>query len=65
MPRRRDAKTSPAGCRGAIKGAIRAFAQQGIPAKLVGSFLTANKVHGFDCPGCAFPDKTGRPLVDS
>ena len=65
MPRRRDATTSPAGGRGAIKGAMRAFARQDIPAKLVGSFLTANKVHGFDCPGCAFPDKTGRPLVDS
>src|SRR5690606_31809896 len=31
-----------------------------------GSFLHANKVHGgFDCPGCAFPDKPGRPLLDS
>ena len=66
MSRRHDAKkTSPAGGRGAIKGAMRAFALQDIPVKLVGSFLTANKVHGFDCPGCAFPDKTGRPMVDS
>ena len=65
MPRRREARTRPAGGRGAIKGSMRAFARQDIPLKLVGSFLTANKVHGFDCPGCAFPDKTGRPLVDS
>ncbi|UHQ19247.1 FdhF/YdeP family oxidoreductase [Lysobacter sp. KIS68-7] len=55
----------PAGGRGAIRGSVQAWARQGIPMKLVGSFLAANKVHGFDCPGCAFPDKTGRPLVDS
>ena len=65
MPRRHDAKDKPAGGRGAIKGAMRAFSQQQIPVKLLGSFLTANKVGGFDCPGCAFPDKPGRPLVDS
>jgi molybdopterin-dependent oxidoreductase alpha subunit len=45
---------------------VRAFARQGIPIKLVGSFLHANKLPGgFDCPGCAFPDKRGHPLVDS
>jgi molybdopterin-dependent oxidoreductase alpha subunit len=58
-------KGKPAGGRGAIAGAMRAWSQQGIPIRLVGSFLTANKVHGFDCPGCAFPDKPGKPLVDS
>ncbi|MFL6593268.1 MAG: FdhF/YdeP family oxidoreductase [Luteimonas sp.] len=55
----------PAGGRGAIRGTVRAWSRQGIPLKLIGSFLAANKVHGFDCPGCAFPDKTGRHLVDS
>ncbi len=56
----------PAGGRGAIKGSIKAFAQQGIPVKLIGSFLRANKLpDGFDCPGCAFPDKPGKPMVDS
>src|SRR5688500_14906825 len=39
MPRRREAKTHPAGGRGAIKGAMRAFVRQHIPVKLVGSFL--------------------------
>ena len=59
-------KQKPAGGRGAIGASVRAFARQGIPFKLVGSFLGANKVHdGFDCPGCAFPDKPGRPLLDS
>ena len=56
---------NPAGGRGAIKGSVRAFVRQGIPIKLIGSFAKANKVHGFDCPGCAFPDKPGNPMVDS
>lgn len=65
MSRDEDARPSPAGGRGAIKGTVRAWRQQRIAAKLVDSFLVANKVDGFDCPGCAFPDKPGRPLVDS
>jgi molybdopterin-dependent oxidoreductase alpha subunit len=58
-------KQKPAGGRGAIAGSVHAFARQGIPIKLIGSFARANKVHGFDCPGCAFPDKKGHPLIDS
>src|SRR4249919_4201849 len=56
---------APAGGRGALRGTVRAWREQGIALKLVQSFLAANKVTGFDCPGCAFPDKPGRPLVDS
>jgi len=58
-------KEKPAGGRGAIKASLKAFARQGIPIKLVGSFAKANKVHGFDCPGCAFPDKRHGTMVDS
>ena len=59
-------KSKPAGGRGAIKGSLQAFVRQGIPIKLLPSFARANKVHGgFDCPGCAFPDKSGKPLLDS
>ncbi len=65
MPRKTDADAKPAGGRGAIQGAVRAWARQGIAIKLIGSFLSANKVTGFDCPGCAFPDRPGKPLVDS
>ena len=61
----RQRKTKPAGGRGALTGTVRAWSQQGIALKLVNSFLTANKIDGFDCPGCAFPDKPGKPLVDS
>ena len=55
----------PAGGRGAVKSALNAFKQQGIPFKAVVSLVSANKVDQFDCPGCAFPDKTQGSLVDS
>ncbi len=59
------AHAKPAGGRGAIRGALRAWAAQGIPLRVIDSFLHANKTTGFDCPGCAFPDLPGKPLVDS
>jgi hypothetical protein len=65
MTTERKHKQKPAGGRGAIAGSVQAFVRQGIPIKLLGSFARANKLHGFDCPGCAFPDKKGHPLVDS
>jgi molybdopterin-dependent oxidoreductase alpha subunit len=55
----------PAGGRGAVKSALNAFRLQGIPVRALQSFVTANKPGGFDCPGCAFPDKNGGALVDS
>jgi molybdopterin-dependent oxidoreductase alpha subunit len=58
-------KNPPAGGRGAVKGALDAFAQQGIALKVVRSFLKANKPEGFDCPGCAFPDRPGSFGPDS
>ena len=39
-----DKRDKPAGGRGAIAGSVRAFAKQGIPVKLIGSFLQANKL---------------------
>ena len=55
----------PAGGRGAVKSALNAFQVQGIPVKALQSFVKANKADGFDCPGCAFPNKSGGALVDS
>jgi molybdopterin-dependent oxidoreductase alpha subunit len=55
----------PAGGRGAVKAALDAFSEQGIPLKVVRSFLKANKPEGFDCPGCAFPDRPGAFGPDS
>lgn len=65
MARINKTNNKPAGGRGAVTGALRAWRQQGIPLKVVDAFLHANKIDGFDCPGCAFPDKSGRPLIDS
>jgi molybdopterin-dependent oxidoreductase alpha subunit len=69
MPRKTDVQIKPydqpAGGRGAVKSALNAFRIQGIPVRALQSFAKANKPDGFDCPGCAFPDKTGGALVDS
>jgi molybdopterin-dependent oxidoreductase alpha subunit len=56
---------NPAGGRGAVKGAIAAFWDQRIPLRVIESFRKANIPHGFDCPGCAFPDKNNGSGVDS
>jgi molybdopterin-dependent oxidoreductase alpha subunit len=50
---------APAGGRGAVKSSVVTFHRQGIAGKVVVSFAKANKPGGFDCPGCAFPDKGG------
>jgi len=57
--------TGPAGGRGAVKGAIDAFRRQRIPFKLIESFRKTNLPRGFDCPGCAFPDKNQGSGIDS
>ena len=48
---------APAGGRGAVKSSLVTFYKQGITFKVLPSFANANKPGGFDCPGCAFPDK--------
>lgn len=50
---------APAGGRGAVKSSLMTFYKQGITFKVLPSFANANKPGGFDCPGCAFPDKNG------
>jgi molybdopterin-dependent oxidoreductase alpha subunit len=60
-----DRNDKPAGGRGAIKGTFAAYSAQGMPLKAVSMLLATNKRDTFDCPGCAFPDKPGKPMVDS
>src|SRR3546814_20776989 len=56
----------PAGGRGSFSCSVHSLAQQNIPLKLVASFAHANNLPGgFDCPGCAFPDKSAKPMLDS
>lgn len=57
--------THPAGGWGALRGTVSAFAGQHIPFKLVPSFRAANIPGGFDCPGCAFPDRNEGRGIDS
>lgn len=61
-----DHTDKPAGGRGAIKSTFHAYSEQGLsPLKAASMLLQANKMAKFDCPGCAFPDKPGKPAVDS
>ncbi len=47
----------PAGGWGALKSVGRQLLQQGIAAKGAKTMLHANQPDGFDCPGCAWPDR--------
>ncbi|HEY1394432.1 MAG TPA: FdhF/YdeP family oxidoreductase [Methylibium sp.] len=47
----------PAGGWGALRSVARQLMQQGIPAKGAKTMLSANRPDGFDCPGCAWPDR--------
>ncbi|GGC99068.1 FdhF/YdeP family oxidoreductase [Undibacterium terreum] len=47
----------PAGGWGALKSVAQQIFEQGIPAKGARTLLSANQPDGFDCPGCAWPDK--------
>ena len=47
----------PAGGWGALKSVAKQLLQQGIPAKGAMTMLHANQPDGFDCPGCAWPDR--------
>lgn len=61
-----DHTDKPAGGRGAVKSTFKSYTEQGMsPLKTVSMLLQANKLAKFDCPGCAFPDKPGKPAVDS
>ena len=47
----------PAGGWGALKSVARQLLQHGIAAKGAKTMLSANQPDGFDCPGCAWPDR--------
>ncbi|WP_394779163.1 molybdopterin-dependent oxidoreductase, partial [Undibacterium sp.] len=47
----------PAGGWGALKSVAQQIFEQGIPGKGARTLLSANQPDGFDCPGCAWPDK--------
>ncbi|AKJ31528.1 FdhF/YdeP family oxidoreductase [Caldimonas brevitalea] len=47
----------PAGGWGALRSAARQLVQHRIAAKGTRTLLSANQPDGFDCPGCAWPDR--------
>ena len=47
----------PAGGWGALRSVTRALLKQDIPVKGARTMLSANQPDGFDCPGCAWPDR--------
>ena len=47
----------PAGGWGALKSVARHLNEQGVPVKGAKTLLHANQTDGFDCPGCAWPDR--------
>ncbi|NKI96988.1 FdhF/YdeP family oxidoreductase [Rhizobacter sp. SG703] len=47
----------PAGGWGALKSVAQQLLQHGIAAKGAKTMLSANQPDGFDCPGCAWPDR--------
>ncbi|MBD9367761.1 FdhF/YdeP family oxidoreductase [Xanthomonas sp. XNM01] len=52
--RRYDA---PAGGWGALKSVAKHLTEQGVPVAGAKTLLHANQPDGFDCPGCAWPDR--------
>lgn len=49
--------TGPAGGWGALNSVKNALLHQGIAVKGAKTLLSANQPGGFDCPGCAWPDR--------
>src|SRR4249920_1994505 len=47
----------PAGGWGALRSVTRALRAQSIALKGAKTLLHANQPDGFDCPGCAWPDR--------
>lgn len=47
----------PAGGWGALKSTLSTIYEQGIVGRGVATLLRQNQPDGFDCPGCAWPDK--------
>lgn len=56
--------TGPAGGWGALKSVARHLHEQGIEVKGARTLLHANQPDGFDCPGCAWPDRDHRSTFE-
>lgn len=57
MSKRISKYTGPAGGWDALTSSFRHLREQGIVGRGAATMLQANQPQGFDCPGCAWPDK--------
>ncbi|ARN22031.1 FdhF/YdeP family oxidoreductase [Piscinibacter gummiphilus] len=48
----------PAGGWGALRSVAKTLMKEGAPGKGARTLLAANQPDGFDCPGCAWPDRS-------
>ena len=48
---------------GALQATARALREQSVEMKGSKALLSMNQPHGFDCPGCAWPDPEAHQLV--
>jgi hypothetical protein len=54
----------PAGGWGALKSVAHHLNEQGVALKGAKTLLHANQPDGFDCPGCAWPDRDHRSTFE-
>lgn len=54
----------PAGGWGALKSVAHHLHEQGVAVKGAKTLLQANQTDGFDCPGCAWPDRDHRSTFE-
>ena len=54
----------PAGGWGALRSVARHLSEQGVALKGARTLLHANQADGFDCPGCAWPDRDHRSTFE-
>ncbi|SEL84553.1 oxidoreductase alpha (molybdopterin) subunit [Roseateles sp. YR242] len=54
----------PAGGWGALRSVAKTLQTQGIAVKGAKTLLSANQPDGFDCPGCAWPDRDHRSTFE-
>ena len=54
----------PAGGWGALRSVAKHLQQQGVAVKGAKTLLSANQADGFDCPGCAWPDRDHRSTFE-
>jgi molybdopterin-dependent oxidoreductase alpha subunit len=54
----------PAGGWGALKSVAKHLNEQGVAVKGAKTLLHANQPDGFDCPGCAWPDRDHRSTFE-